>query len=258
MYHHDSDRDRQRFRRRWVLAYNGVISMLRANAMMAPLSKDFRVLANHTTKPTASSVSATNVTIEPPVIESTQRHNRVSDPPWGVRKSQSWLACPMDALLYLIAACLIAAGVFASAMPALPGIPLVFGGIWMIAAVDHYHRLGVGWLLGIAFVGLVGLSLDLLAGALGAKRAGASPRAVFGTLLGTVAGLFFGLPGLLLGPFLGAVAGELSAGRSMLRSTQVGISTWIGLIFGTIMKLVSSVTMVALLGAAWWWNSGPS
>jgi uncharacterized protein YqgC (DUF456 family) len=161
-------------------------------------------------------------------------------------------------MLYLIAACLIAAGVFASVMPALPGIPLVFGGIWLIAAADRYQHLGVGWLLGIAFVGAVGLGLDLLAGALGAKRAGASPRAVLGTLLGTVVGLFFGLPGLLLGPFLGAVAGELSAGRSILRSTHVGISTWIGMIFGTIMKLVSSVTMVALLGAAWWWNRAVS
>jgi uncharacterized protein YqgC (DUF456 family) len=161
-------------------------------------------------------------------------------------------------MLYLIAACLIAAGVFASVMPALPGIPLVFGGIWLIAAADRYQHLGVGWLLGIAFVGAVGLGLDLLAGALGAKRAGASPRAVLGTLLGTVVGLFFGLPGLLLGPFLGAVAGELSAGRSILRSTHVGISTWIGMIFGTIMKLVASVTMVALLGAAWWWNRAVS
>jgi uncharacterized protein len=81
---------------------------------------------------------------------------------------------------------------------------------------------------------------------------------VFGTLLGTGLGVFFGLPGLLLGPFLGAVAGELSAGGSILRSTHVGVGTWIGLIFGTIMKLVSAVTMVALLGAAWWWNRGSS
>jgi hypothetical protein len=55
--------------------------MLRAKAMMALLSKDFRVLAMTTTKATISSVSVTNVTIEPPIIESTQRHNRASDPP---------------------------------------------------------------------------------------------------------------------------------------------------------------------------------
>jgi uncharacterized protein YqgC (DUF456 family) len=164
----------------------------------------------------------------------------------------------MDGMLYLIAACLIAAGVFASIIPGLPGIPLVFGGIWMIAAADRYHHLGLGWLLGIALVGAVGLGMDLLAGSLGAKRAGASPRAVFGTLFGTLVGLFFGLPGLLLGPFLGAVAGELSAGTSVLRSTHVGIGAWLGMIFGTLLKLVASVTMVALLGAAWWWNRAAS
>ena len=162
----------------------------------------------------------------------------------------------MDVLLNLVGACLIAAGLFGSVVPALPGIPLLFGGIWMIAAADHYHHLGVGWLVVIAIVGAVGLGLDLLAGALGAKRAGASPRAVVGALLGTVAGLFFGLPGLLLGPFLGAAAGELSAGRSIERSAHIGFNTWIGLIFGTIMKVVTSVTMVGLLGAGWWWNRG--
>jgi uncharacterized protein YqgC (DUF456 family) len=148
----------------------------------------------------------------------------------------------MDTVLYVIAAALIAAGLVGAIVPALPGIPLIFGGIWLIVGVDQYRHLGLWWLLGIAFVGAVGLTLDLLAGALGVKRVGA------------VAGLFFGLPGLLLGPFFGAVLGELSAGNSILRSTHVGVSAWVGLIFGTIIKLVSSVTMVALLGAGWWLN----
>jgi hypothetical protein len=153
-----------------------------------------------------------------------------------------------------IAASLIVAGLLGAVVPALPGIPLIFGGIWLFAGVDHYRHLGLWWLLGIAFVGTIGLTLDLLAAALGAKRIGASPRAVWGALLGTVIGLFLGLPGLLLGPFLGAVLGELAAGTSVLRSAHVGVSAWIGLIFGTIVKLVSSVTMVALFGAGWWWN----
>ena len=163
----------------------------------------------------------------------------------------------MDTLLYVIGAVLIAVGLVGAILPLLPGIPLIFGGIWLIAAVDHYRHLGVGWLLGIGAVGAIGLLLDLLAGALGAKRIGASPRAVWGALLGTLIGLFFGLPGLLLGPFLGALLGELAAGNSILRSAHVGVSAWIGLIFGTIIKLVVSITMVALFGAAWWWNHGP-
>lgn len=156
--------------------------------------------------------------------------------------------------LNILGALLIAVGLAGAIVPLLPGIPLIFGGIWLIAAVDHYQHLGIGWLAGIAALGVLGLLMDLIAGALGAKRVGASPRAVSGTLLGTVAGLFFGLPGLLLGPFIGALLGELAAGNSVLRSAHVGASTWLGLIFGTIIKLVVSVMMVAMFGAAWWWN----
>jgi uncharacterized protein YqgC (DUF456 family) len=162
----------------------------------------------------------------------------------------------MHILLYLIAAALIVSGLIGAMVPALPGIPLIFGGIWLIAVVDHYHHLGLWWLLGIGAVGAFGLTLDLLAGALGVRRVGASKQAVWGALVGTVIGLFFGLPGLLLGPFLGAVLGELTAGNSVLRSTHVGVSAWVGLIFGTIIKLVSSLIMVALFGAGWWWNRG--
>lgn len=163
---------------------------------------------------------------------------------------------PIDTLFYVVGALLIVTGLAGAIVPMLPGIPLIFGGIWLIARVDHYHHLGLWWLVGIACVGAVGLTVDLLSGALGAKRVGASPRAVAGALLGTLIGLFFGLPGLLLGPFVGAVLGELSAGNSMQRSTHVGVSTWVGLLFGTIIKLVASVTMVGLFGAGWWWNSG--
>jgi hypothetical protein len=157
-------------------------------------------------------------------------------------------------LLYVIAAALIVIGLAGTIVPALPGIPLIFAGIWLIAGADRYHHIGLWWLLGIALVGAIGLTLDLLAGALGAKRVGASKQAVSGALAGTVIGLFFGLPGVLLGPFVGAALGELAAGNGILRSTHVGMSAWFGLVFGTIMKLVSSLMMVALFGAGWWWN----
>jgi uncharacterized protein len=157
-------------------------------------------------------------------------------------------------LLDVVAATLIALGLAGAIIPTVPGIPLIFIGIWLIAGIDHYHHVGPGWLAGIAAVGVVGLTIDLLAGVLGVKRVGASKQAILGALLGAVIGLFFGLPGLLLGPFLGSVLGELAAGSSVHRSTRVGVSAWLGLIFGTIVKLVSSLMMVAIMGAAWWWN----
>lgn len=162
----------------------------------------------------------------------------------------------IEIVLDIVAAALIALGLASAIIPLVPGIPLIFGGIWLIAGVDRYHHLGLWWLLCIAVVGVVGLAIDLLSGALGVKRVAASPQAVLGALIGTAIGLFFGLPGVFLGPFLGAVLGELTAGGSVLRSTNVGVNAWLGLIFGAIAKLVSSLMMIALFGFAWWWNRG--
>ena len=160
----------------------------------------------------------------------------------------------MPVLFDFIGGALIIVGLAGAIVPAMPGIPLIFSGIWMIAAADGYHRLSGWWLFAIAAVGVIGVAVDLAAGALGAKRVGASKRAVIGALIGTLIGAFLGLPGLLVGPFAGAVIGELSAGSSLLRSADVGASAWLGLIFGTVIKLVASMMMVALGGIAWWLN----
>lgn len=150
--------------------------------------------------------------------------------------------------LYILAAALMVAGLAGSILPALPGIPAIFGGIWLAAAVDDYRHLGAWWLVAIALLGTFGVVVDFLAGTLGAKRVGASRSALWGATIGTVVGMFFGIPGLVLGPFVGALAGELLAGNSVLRSTHVGVGTWLGLLFGTLIKLVVSCMMLGLFG----------
>ena len=156
----------------------------------------------------------------------------------------------MEMALYLLAALLILGGLAGTVLPMLPGIPMIFGGIWLAAAVDGYRHLGTGWLLAIGALAAFGVAVDFVAGAMGAKRVGASPRALWGATLGTVAGMFLGIPGLVLGPFVGALLGELSAGTSVLRSAHVGAGTWIGLLAGTLVKLVISFLMVGLFALA--------
>jgi hypothetical protein len=163
----------------------------------------------------------------------------------------------MEIFLNVVAALLIVAGLACAVLPLLPGIPLIFGGLWLAAGVDHYHHVTTGWLIGIAGIAAIGMLLDFVAGALGVKRVGASAQAIGGALIGTVVGLFLGIPGLVFGPFVGALLGELSAGQSLARSTHVGVAAWIGLIFGTLIKLAASIMMVVLFAAAWWWNRNP-
>jgi uncharacterized protein YqgC (DUF456 family) len=116
--------------------------------------------------------------------------------------------------------------------------------------VDHYQHLGLWWLVAIAVAGAIGMAMDFIAGLLGARSVGASGRALWGAAIGTVVGMFFGLPGLLLGPFIGALLGELASGTSVLRSAHVGLSTWFGMLVGTLVKLVMSFVMLGLFAFA--------
>jgi len=152
----------------------------------------------------------------------------------------------MQVLYFIIAALLIAGGIAGAILPALPGVPLVFGGMLLAAWADHFQHVGAVTLTLLGVLCVIALLIDFVAGALGAKRVGASPRALWGAAIGTVAGLFFGLPGLLLGPFLGAVAGELTTGSKVDHATRVGIGTWLGLLFGTLAKLALCFTMVGV------------
>lgn len=156
----------------------------------------------------------------------------------------------MDIALYLLAALLILGGLAGAILPMLPGIPMLFGGIWLAAAVDNYQHLGKWWLLAIGLLGAVGVITDFVASTLGAKRVGATPRALWGAGAGTLLGMFFGIPGLIFGPFAGALLGELASGTSVLRSTHVGAATWLGLLFGTLLKLVISCMMIGLFAVA--------
>jgi uncharacterized protein YqgC (DUF456 family) len=92
-------------------------------------------------------------------------------------------------------------------------------------------------------LGVIGLlaaasyAVDFVAGALGVKRIGASPRAMVGAGLGTLLGLVFGLPGLIVGPFMCAVLGELSGHRDLRRAGRAGVAAWIGFLVGAVSAL---------------------
>lgn len=198
---------------------------------------------------------ANTIVAHPPDVSRRPNVNDASRGSFTHRRRFANLDCPrtetdMEIALYILAALLILGGLAGNILPALPGIPMIFGGIWLVAAVDSYERLGLWWLLIIGALGIVGIVMDFVAGALGAKRVGASKLALWGAAIGTIVGMFFGIAGLILGPFIGALIGELMSGNSVLRSAHVGVGTWIGLLFGTLVKLVISFVMIGLFGFA--------
>jgi uncharacterized protein YqgC (DUF456 family) len=158
----------------------------------------------------------------------------------------------VEALLFVLAALLVLVGLAGTLLPALPGAPLVFAGLFLAAWADGFAHVGAGTLAILAVLTVASFGVDFAATALGAKRAGASPRALVGAVLGTLVGLFFGIPGLLLGPFLGAALGEWTAHRELRRAGRVGLATWLGLLLGSAARLALACAMVGVFAAAWW------
>jgi uncharacterized protein YqgC (DUF456 family) len=141
---------------------------------------------------------------------------------------------------------LILVGFAGILIPALPGVPLMYVGMIIAAWGDDFQRITWLSLTVLGVLTAISVIVDFAASAVGAQRVGASRRAIWGAFIGTVIGIFFGLPGLILGPFVGAVAGELSVHGRMQDAGRVGVGTWLGLIFGTLVKVAIAFSMLGV------------
>jgi hypothetical protein len=148
--------------------------------------------------------------------------------------------------MLLVAAAMVLAGLAGSVLPALPGVPLVFGGLLVAAWADDFQRVGWVTLTLLGLLTLLSFVIDFAATAMGAKRVGATKLAILGAAVGAIGGLFLGIPGLILGPFIGAVAGEMISHGKIEQAGKVGIATWVGLLFGTLAKLALVFTMIGI------------
>ena len=154
-------------------------------------------------------------------------------------------------ILYLLAGVLVVVGIAGIVLPALPGVPLVFVGLLLAAWAEGFTRIGWSTLLVLGVLTVISLVVDVLSTTLGAQKLGASRLALVGSVIGTVAGLFFMPWGLFIGPFVGALVGEYLHGRELGKATRVGIGTWLGIVLGVALKLGLAVAMLGVFVIAW-------
>jgi uncharacterized protein YqgC (DUF456 family) len=149
-------------------------------------------------------------------------------------------------LWWLLAVLLVVGGIGGTMLPALPGVVLVFLGLLLGAWIDGFQRVSGVTMAILGVLTLLSYFIDFAATSLGAKKYGASGRSIAGAALGTVAGIFFGIPGLIVGPFAGAVIGEYTAHPDLYKAGRAGFGAWIGLLFGTAAKLALAFLMVGI------------
>ena len=153
-------------------------------------------------------------------------------------------------ILWIFAVIFVLAGLAGFILPLLPGAPLLFVGLWLAARAEGFEYVGRVPLILIGIMAALTYVVDFLASAFGAKRFGASRRAIVGAAIGAVVGLFIGLTGIVIapfiGPFIGAVIGELSAQRNIEEAGRAGIGATLGLVLGVAAKLTLGFAMLGV------------
>jgi uncharacterized protein YqgC (DUF456 family) len=149
-------------------------------------------------------------------------------------------------VLWIISSLLVIAGLVGLVLPGLPGAPLIFAGLLLAAWAEGFEYVGLGTVLVLAVIAFMTFAVDFWATMFGAKKFGASMRAVIGAVLGLIVGFFLGFPGVIFGPFIGAVIGELSVQRNLQQATRSGIGATVGFVLGAALKLALAFAMIGV------------
>ncbi|MCI0546390.1 MAG: DUF456 family protein [Candidatus Rokubacteria bacterium] len=147
----------------------------------------------------------------------------------------------------------------------LPGNWLMVVSTVLVALWQWEAAMFSPWVLvAILALALAGEALELLAGALGARRAGGTRRAAIGAVLGGLVGGLLGtvlIPVPLVGTLLGVGAGafvvatglEWRGGRALDRSLRAGRGAALGQSLGVLAKLgMGAVIWIVVTVAAFW------
>ena len=132
-------------------------------------------------------------------------------------------------MLLILGFLLAVAGIVGCVLPVLPGPSLGFAGLLLMNLVKDPAPFSLGFMIFLLVLTLGALALDYWVPVYGAKRFGAGPRGIWGSVFGMVIG-FFILPvwGIFVGGFLGAVAGEMTSGKRRDEALKAGVGVFLG------------------------------
>lgn len=166
----------------------------------------------------------------------------------------------MDILLIVLGAICLLLGLIGCVAPVLPGVPLSYLGLLLLHWTD---RVQFSWQFLVVWGVVVGVIqiLDYFIPAWGTKKFGGTKYGVWGSTIGLFVGLFMGPLGIVVGPFIGAVLGELiyfnrhpqttlseteqNKNSNFNRALRAGFGSFIGLLTGTLIKVICCGVMIA-------------
>lgn len=144
----------------------------------------------------------------------------------------------MDVALIVVGIIFFTAGLAGAVLPVIPGPPLSFAGFiaFHLSTQVHYS---IQFLVITGIVAIAITLLDYLIPAYFTNKSEASKASTYGTIFGTVVGLFVMPPlGILIFPIVGAFLGEVITSGSMNKALRSALFGFLGLVSGILLKLV--------------------
>lgn len=152
----------------------------------------------------------------------------------------------MEWLWIVLAGILIIVGLAGCILPVIPGPPISYAGLLLLQVAKDNPFSAETMMIWLTVTIVVTL-LDYVVPVWGTRKYGGSRQGIWGSIIGLLAGLFFFPPiGIIIGPFAGAILGEMVAGKNSNDAFRAGFGSFVGLMAGTLLKLIASGWMTFL------------
>lgn len=150
-----------------------------------------------------------------------------------------------NVIVSIVGSILVVLGLVGCIIPALPGPPLSFIALLILAIAQGFAPPLTSQIIVIMLMATIVVTiLDYIIPAVGAKKYGSSRWGIWGAILGMIVGIIYFPPlGMIIGAFLGAVVVEMLVGKSSREAMRAGWGVFMGTLFGTILKLIASGVM---------------
>ncbi len=148
----------------------------------------------------------------------------------------------MTIIFILLTICAIIVGILGTFVPVLPGIPLAFLAILLYGWYDGFEHISPTYLIVLGIFTIISIVVDQLSMILGMKVFKSDNRAIIGSAIGSIVGIFIWPPfGILIFCFLGAFIVEYYLYKDSTRAFRSSIGALVGFISGTLFKVILGV-----------------
>ncbi|WP_034345258.1 DUF456 domain-containing protein [Deinococcus misasensis] len=138
-------------------------------------------------------------------------------------------------------------GLVGTFIPVLPATFIVWLGALIYAYMTGFAEVTWAWLIGLALLALLTMTIDNIASAWGTKKYGGTNLAMLGAVVGGIVGIFLGPLGLFIGPFAGAFGFELLNKQPPEAALKSAWGAVVGLLAGIFGKFIMHLIMGGLV-----------